>query len=451
MKTFPVSCPALERWLFLATLTLLFVFLADTAFAACPAPTSPSGVQCTDQPNFDICLPAAGTGIISEIVKNITQIVNGIAGKMFNSLLVNSNFLNAIRTVLMLYIGIYGLLFIYGGSRITVVDFVIRLLKLAIVVGLITPGLWIDPAGYAGGTPQTNYVAMSPWTFFSKYVVDFFNKGTDEVIFKMSQIAVGQGWVGTDNKATFVIFDNAVKFMTSPKLVATLFACLFSGPYGLIFGFLIFMGLGQFVGAIFQAMWIYLMGLTVRAFLFSLAPIFFCFLLFQRTRNLFDGWLNQVVSSCLQPIFLFTFFAYFANLIYGAMQALVKTPVCQVPLPKGCFGGTPDTCTLWRFKTGNTIPKATLDFTDPFPISIIDVLVFILLVQLAGKFNHIVVAIAKEIAGAATNLDLSGKAAGALGSGEGASAALSKTAGQAGKKVLEQARKAVIRNPTRGI
>lgn len=376
----------------LLILAVMMICFAEASYAG--SSTTNTMPTCTSDPKFDIKLPPAGAGIISGIVNSLTSVMTNVSQNLFVNLIANANFLKAVRGALFLYVAIYGAIFIWGPHQISTMDFTVRITKIALII-------WVT--------------STTGWTFFNFYVVNFFNKGTDELIAKMAEIALGLGWVGINTVSTFGVFDNILAIFTSPKFFATLLATVFSGPYGIVFALLIFMGLGQFMGSLFQAMWIYLMSMLIRAFLFGLAPMFLCFLLFERTRHLFDGWLNQIVSACLQPIMLFAFFALFANLVYASIGVLLRYPVCLVAAPGGGVTGTPETATVWRFAPGGVRPVHELGFASDFPLKILDVMIFLLLVNLAWRFNSIVISIAKELAGASTNLDLSSKMHSATG------------------------------------
>ncbi len=58
-----------------------------------------------------------------------------------------------------------------------------------------------------------------------------------------------------------------------------------------------------------RAMLGYLSAIFLLAFLFVLAPIFFSFLLFAPTRQLFDKWLEYLIAFALQMVIVFAFFA----------------------------------------------------------------------------------------------------------------------------------------------
>lgn len=394
----------MRQQLILHTFILLATMLACILIAGQASAQVPPG-NCTSDPGWNIPLPAAGTGIITTVVNNISFIMNGVAQQLYNTILGNPDFVFIVRASLTLYIIIYGILFLFGMTQITMMDFIMRMLKIGIIAGLLSP---------------------NSWNFFYNTVGVFFHEGTDWLIAQMAQIAVG-AVPGLNPGAPFAVLDNSIAILTSSKMAATLIATFFTGPYGLLFGLLILFSLGTFGAALFQAMWVYLMALVVRSFLFGLAIIFFIFLLFDRTRHLFDGFINQLLSATLQPVFLFTFFAFFAKLVEAAMFVILRVPVCLVDkegLVKGgpfgtemyrfmLAGGVPDQIANveWTFK-GPIIPGVGLVPGAPvFPIGILDVLILLLLVQLAWRFPRIAIHVASDIAGASLRLNISGQLA----------------------------------------
>jgi type IV secretory pathway VirB6-like protein len=202
-------------------------------------------------------------------------------------------------------------------------------------------------------------------------------------------------------------------------MAITLLATFATGPYGLIVGIILLMSLGSFMKSIFNALWVYVMALVIRSLLIGLAPIFIVSILFSRTRHLFEGWLNNVVNTCLQPIFLFTFFAFFVTLIRSCLEILLERPVCW--MPSQVQSGTPTMAHFWRFaiKKGNG-SYAPFDgiwgFAGPegntattggdgsvHPIGIMLPLMIWILADLTGRFNSIVIGIAKQLADASTD------------------------------------------------
>ncbi len=407
-------------------LAMACIFAAFPALAQIQYPPE-YATACTYNPQFNIPLPAAGSGIITLLVGNISAIVSNVAMALYNSILAQYTFQVAVRAALTLSVVIYGILFTFGMTQITMMDFLIRVVKIGIVATLLSP---------------------ASWTYFYFYVGYFFHDGTNWLIATMSSIALGMV-AGINPMYPFAVLDNAIATLTSSRLFVTLIATFFTGPYGIFIALIIIMGIGTFASALFQAMWIYLMSLVVRCFLFALAPIFLCFLLFGRTRHLFDGWVNALVSSMLQPVFLFAFFAFFSKLVEASLYNLLRVPVCWTP-PGSTWQGTPFDVWMWRFMVpvnaggvwrwemyggGWSFTGADIAGAPIFPLSIIDVLIFVLLVQLAWRFNGVVVQIAKDIAGASLALNISGAVTEWMNPAKGRMDAMKDMANRAGGNV----------------
>lgn len=428
-------------------LLLCILVLGGLLFAG-PSYADPAAAPtCTDNNStFNIPPIPDGQGLLSTIVKDIQTIlfgnpsvgIPGIAQNMYNTIVKDTGFKDAIAALLTLYIAIYGILFMLGMTgQLTLYDFGIRMIKVGLIIILISD---------------------DSWDFFSKYVVTFFNQGTDEIINNVTNIAVG-GITNNINPAPggnpypFAALDSVIAKALSAKMWVTVLAIVFTGPYGLLYGLLIGLALRALIAALLTAMWVYLMSLIIRTLLFGIAPVFIACILFGRTRHLFDGWLNQLVNSCLQPIFLFVFFAFFVKLMEGSIDNIITynspakpPPVCWTE-PGEVMRGTPQKKFWWRFSvwnpnatclvypangvgppvtqtgcyqpysdewgwTGPVLPGVSSSPTQPsgsqgpplFPLDLLNILIFFMLAELAGRFNTIVVQIAKDIAGASTDL-----------------------------------------------
>ena len=365
------------------------------AFAANPAPAVPHGT-CTTDPQFDVPIPDPGEGLISTIIVDIQGVLSQVSSALFEQIVNDGGFKYTLQALATLYIAFYGILFTFGMVQITLFDFSVRMIKIGLIVLLMSNGAW---------------------SFFNDTVAQFFNGGTDEWINTVSNAVLSGGSNAPLPPGTkpFHVIDQALTKAVSAKMAVTLMAMFFTPPYGPIFGLLLVLGISTFVRAILTAAWVYLMSLILKALLFGIAPIFLSFLLFVRTRYLFDGWLNQIVNASLQPILLFTFLAFFVQLISTALDNIMITPVCWTEWAES-LRGSPFSMHYWRFAlcTGNEPCEpygGSWSFSGPqtaqgpiFPIDILGILVLVMLADLAARFNSIVTSIASDLAGAATNL-----------------------------------------------
>lgn len=388
---------------------LVLVALPTEVLAQVPNIPAP---KCT----IDQQMQPINTGIVSTVVNQVHLILDAISQQMYNGIIGNVGFRSVVYMALTLYVLIYGVMFTFGMVEMTLHDFSMRMIKIGIIAILFQP---------------------NSFQFFSDSVVRFFNCGTDDIINKMvslTALTVGQSEqalaaVGTcEDSASFQAVDEVVALVFSQKMLVTLLGLFFTGPYGLMLGALVLIGFKSFLMALVTAVWVYIMALVIKALLFGLAPLFIVCLLFQRTRHLFQGWLGQVINASLQPILLFTFFAFFINLIGATINNIMQTPFCwtettesvrgtpfdfywwRPQIPTGqtdangnptfeSFGGT------WGFEGPIFSDDVSDDFTAPiFPIDPLMILIFLILTELASRFNGVVTMIASDIASASSDL-----------------------------------------------
>jgi type IV secretory pathway VirB6-like protein len=396
-------------WKWLIAICIVLAAVAGLFPLDAYAQVTISGETCSHDAQFDIpyTLLVPGDGLISGVVSDLQDILEYMAWYMYTHIIISESFSWLIPKVLTLYILIYGVFFTFGMVQVTLYDFLARMTKIALVMGvLFLPGVY------------TSFF----WFDIFNMLFTFFTDGTNAIIAKITSVAVGGVSVTYDPNYPFAILDEAIAKLVSAKMAVTMLATIFTGPYGLIFGFLLLFASGSFVMALFTAMWVYLMAMVLRALLLALTPMFILFLLFDKTRHLFNGWLNQLVNTSLQPILLFTFFAFFVTLISASVDHLLETPVCWTFVPEAWRGG-PTNLYFWRFAVpndGSGPPGPWMIFkglwswvgaetnppdpsASPFPIDIMDILIFLILAELAGRFNGIITTIARDLAGASTD------------------------------------------------
>lgn len=385
--------------LMLLALMALAIVIPESAFAQLPV--VPDGT-CTTDPDFEFQNSDPADGIVTMIISNVQYILDGVAQGLFNAVASNSGLQHAVYAAILMYVMIYGILFMTAMIQVTLWDFVVRMLKIAILA---------------------KFLDGSAWTFFSQTVVQAFNNGTNELIAVITYIATDGIFYEFDpsnaSATPFAVLDGAIQYALSAKMAVTLMAVFATGPYGVLFGLLIVNSLGTFFKALVNAIWVYVMSLVLKTLLFGMAPIFIPCILFQRTRHLFDGWLNLIINASLQPILLFTFFAFFCVLIRQCLFNILARPVCWTEW-SDTLRGSPFAAHFWRFTTadpdlGQWAPYSGIwDFTgggsgEAFPMSFTLIVSLLILCELTSRFNTVVIEIAKDLAGAATDLRMSGE------------------------------------------
>ncbi len=363
----------------------------------------------TIQANKDASLGANApdTGLLTEIYTFIKTVVGSATQTLFNAFTQNANYQNAVMAAMVLMVIFYGVGFTIGVTQASFAQVLVKLLKLGIVAAVISP---------------------TGWTFFSQYAVNFFMNGTDELVKGVVEIGMGTSGTAVPADASpFYELDKMANFLIQPDTLTQIMASVVAGgPYGMAMGGLLGIASWGFMKMIISALRIYASTFVARSLLLGIAPIFVVFLLFDKTKQLFVSWLQALISLSLQPILLFTFLSFFLLLIETAMKDMMSAEVCWTPYANTQGNGSP--VSFWRFKdpktgelwTSNITWKGSMECllegqTDStkqcpeFPLSIVDILSFLILVYIASRFSDVVTRMANELSNTYVALDAGGK------------------------------------------
>ncbi|MFO0070176.1 MAG: type IV secretion system protein, partial [Alphaproteobacteria bacterium] len=280
---------------------------------------------------------------------------------------------------------------------------VIRLLKFGVIFSVIGPG---------------------GWAFFSGTVVRFFNDGTDDLVRSIIGIATGVPLV--PGSSPFAQLDSLAAFMIHPDQLKLVLGAITSGPYGMGMAALIGIGFGAFLKMLIDALRLYAVSYVVRSLMLGLAPILIVFMLFEKSKQLFMVCLNTLLSTLLLHVLMFIFLAFFIGMIDNASRNLFGTiELCWSEFEVA--SGSTNKFSNYRFvdKSDPANPKIITDqmtFFGPlscklqgkndcpeFPVKIIDLLTFLLLVFLASRFAEVIDRIANELSGTFVSLDIGGR------------------------------------------
>lgn len=331
-------------------------------------------------------LEEAGINIINAIFSSINAIMNGMAAQFYNNIVGNPNYKAAINSLVVLYITIYGIMIMFNMASYRTGEVVSRLVKIGVVWAVMTNG----------------------WTFFDKYVSGPAIGTMNDVIGDF-MLAAGQ------NKATMVLGSTATSnislnpivvsllcgpldYIFSLHFVVMLLTHLLLGPFGWFYVLSILWAALELVLMLIGAIITYVKSIVGLAFLFGIAPIFFAFLLFEQSRRVFTGWVNQVFGFILQPILLFAFLSFYTILIMSALYDVIfATDYCWV---KWISFGILDIY-WWRpFPNPAAVPNGYAgDWQGPPPIGITSVAYLLLLTHLGKQLSKFIEHLARDLSG----------------------------------------------------
>lgn len=342
-------------------------------------------------------------GILSSIYIFIRDIVEAATENLYTSIVNNPNYQYALTGAVTLMVAVFGVFFTIGLVQASFGQLLMRLIKLGLIYSALSPSIG--------------------WQFFSSYLVTFFNDGTDEIV--KGVIAIGTGVPVPAGATPFYQLDKLGSFLIHPQTIVAMLGMATSGPFSLGMTGITMIAFMGFFKMLINSLQAYAVAFVVRSILMGIGPIFIIFLLFEKTKSLFFQWLNVIISTSLQPILLFTFLSFMLVMIESAMKNMLNVELCWMTTDTGGQGVDAKKM-RWVFVDPNTGTPLVLDWSwtgnlacenpsggaasqqnpcGEFPIKIIDVLTFLILVWITQRFASVIDTISQELAGTFIGLD----------------------------------------------
>jgi type IV secretory pathway VirB2 component (pilin) len=203
------------------------------------------------------------------------------------------------KTLLVIYIIIYGMYFSLGGIKVTVMDLFNRVVKVILVVVLID---------------QTQN-----WQFYNEYIFEFFKGGINYIF---SYIIGGESL----RKNPFTFIDVFLETFLSFQFWLNMLVLFIRGFInGTIFVFiLVFAAVWQFIKSMFVIVGEFFVCYLVMYVLISVFPVLLIFVLFGLTKSMFENYLNFLAKYMLKPAILLLFFLIVSDLMNLHIKYFIK-------------------------------------------------------------------------------------------------------------------------------
>jgi type IV secretion system protein VirB6 len=242
---------------------------------------------------------------IGEIFENT---LSNSVKSAFTSFVTNPQYVFIVRVLITIYISIMGVMFALGMLTMTQKDLLARIFKLAIVSALVSD--------------------KDSWDFFNTRFFSLFTDGLSEIVSIVTSVLIGN-LGGKDNSAigAFVFFDQLMRIFFSIETQAKIVS-LISIWVGFYMIPIIYFGILYFGIIVCKTFIYYLTSLMIINLLLMLAPLYFCFILFNITKPLFDAWLEQLISYTIQPIIYITALMMVSLMIINEFQKIMGYGVC---------------------------------------------------------------------------------------------------------------------------
>lgn len=396
----------------------LFAFAPSLS---CASNTSNCSGSSANAENCDECISSsfyttanAGNEIISAMFTAINGVLANVEQSFFNGIIGATSFQQAIGVAMLLYIAMYGFMITFGLSSHKTGEVMNRLMKVGIVYMMTAPGAWAAFNTWVG-----NPVIGGMNQIINEFIVVAEGGSSLTTINLNSGGSTGLGSLfgssatggGLDPNAFQTMFGSSITTVLSPQLGAAILGLLTTGFFGWLVAVFVLWGIIEFVIMMLGALVTYAKAIIGLSFLFALAPMFFIFLLFEKSRPIFQAWLNQVLTFALQPIMLFAFLSFYISLINQAAPNILSS---------GSGSGSPPTdfCwskwvsipgTLWDFysfrptSSGGVVTQDWMDTSSgtvlDSPISVPNVIYFLMLCNLGKTFTGFIAQLAGDIGG----------------------------------------------------
>lgn len=252
-------------------------------------------------------------GFIERTINMFNKQIDRVTKSLYENIVHNLKLITIIRAFLLLYIVITGVMFALGTIKVSQRELIVRLFKFSIVATLISD---------------------QSWNFFNTYLFSLCRDGARDIadmIIRATLYYDGNPnspiYYLPDKASPLTIYDVLLKILTKIPVHAKTWSLLFY-EWKLYWIPCIYVGFYFIIISILKSLVLYLLMLIQFALLLIVAPIFIMMLLFQITKELFDIWIKQVVSTGILYIMLATSIGLMVKLIFGQIQALLFFRVC---------------------------------------------------------------------------------------------------------------------------
>jgi type IV secretion system protein VirB6 len=336
-----------------------------------------------------------GEVIVNSVFAHIQTLLTSIGALIYVQIVNTFSFQFILGAVLGLYVTIYGIMVVLNLASHSLGEITSRLMRIAIVYGLLSYGvssyIWFDRlfvTPFLGGMNELiTYFSWAagvatpaippPLTLLppmSSVLTTFLNA---VVAPSLSPTAVSALYIPMN-----IIF--------SPFYIIAIIGLIFLKGNGPIIALLMVWAFIEFTMLVLNALVTYVRSILGLTFMFGIAPLFIIFALFQRTRTLFEGWLNVVIGFAISPVMLFAYLSFYCLLLTAVLQNMfVGFDFCLGKLFT-ISGSTVDV--VWWRPAILSSGKWTIyggDYDLPPPLNIVSILFFLFLSHLGKNFSYL--------------------------------------------------------------
>jgi len=257
-------------------------------------------------------------GVISKFASNVTEILCKSTKSMYQQIVQENSYRSYIRVLLIMFIAFLGVGFIIGILNMTHNELIVIVLKMAIVLQVSTSTTSWEFFNENFFSFFTNGVGEITGILFGQGAQA--SPGAD--------IGLGEGGQCAANVAGIQAFDDALTKLFSYDTTRKILSLIVWKIYGILYVLALYVVIVIIIYAMLKAILFFFLSYLALSIIIVLAPIFIPFMLFKLTKSFFDNWIKQLISYFIQPIIVLTFAFFMITILMNQLQFLLGYRVC---------------------------------------------------------------------------------------------------------------------------
>ena len=313
----------------------------------------------------------------------------GFLQRFYVAVITDNYYQTIVKLCFVLMITFYGMYYLMGMAELTHTELIKRAFKISFIYLMI-------------GTKG--------WEYYNMFFVKFFKQGVDYLVFAVASAFDDN----TDLIRAFIkgdFYDKSVLFSGVDKNLSLLFSdavsykiwgLFFVSFFGWLYVFIIYSSILTYIFSVANAMLLYVTAQFFLSLLLAMGPIFLVMLIFDKTKEIFNKWISNLISFGLEQIFLLTCLSLFNILVYNIIKYVLSFRVCwkavwemNIPLL-----GSLQMMSFWKATTSTSATAAATAVPGLFQI-----LLIYLIADLMGKFIELSTQLGGSIGGSGMYLN----------------------------------------------
>lgn len=246
---------------------------------------------------------ANGDSITGKVITLVTKPIESATYKIMNSYAGNTSFANYIRVAVLLGVMGYLMMYVAGMVELDQHDLIVRLVKVAIVLALISP---------------------TPSNFIYDSITNLYQNGTNYIT--NSLYGVSNPGVKVTNP--FLQFEQYLVALFTFENILRLTSLLFMPIFGWFILFIVGNALTIYIKALIHAFSFYIVAKLMLCFLAAVAPLMISFILFKQTQEFAKNWFQLFTRYLIEPVILLTAINVLNELVIIHLFSIFSFSIC---------------------------------------------------------------------------------------------------------------------------